>query len=597
MRHEDIGFFSGGYDGDHNLFLDLFSDIYSDLIKLATSTNTTRAQTKISKYASRIMAQMRDSSYLKITTDDSNFHKKAPRRILDGTLYDIRYITVLRVLFPNATFINVVRDPMDTIFSLYKYHSEWHSSELHLSWRHSFESIAREFITHFKYMHALRYHSTANVIDVSYESLVYHPEGTLKVLVDSLGLRWDDSTMNYSTYANKSKLNYATRQHHMLDTGIFTSSVGQWVMFASELEPLIKILIPQLRKLRMLNNALPFLQKINWNADSKFDYTQYDTLWGDFSVRRSNANIVLSEINFQNSKITLSAIATDNLPQYPFNHSYLLDSLGKIVLKRKFRVKFLKRSKRNKRIIFEKKLYSTFIQRLHAPLLMIDKDIENFKKNQKTIRKKNKKAKKNKAHNMKWNDRDIFVEKYDEGIDLMEKERYKEAIDIFQILLNGSSSETSYVSLDLSIALFRNNQINESFLVVEELIRENSTFYDAYRVKCEMLTSLRRYPEAVEIATNTIARFSSNEMMFLRATNYFYAHDYTNAISDFIAFNLAEPNEFYAWTFLGKCQKELGYFLDAKHSFSRSLELEINNSEVLLELGILNQFYSRFCNK
>ena len=133
-------------------------------------------------------------------------------------------IGIIRLLFPEARIIHVLRHPLDAVLSAYftpfLFGNEWSlrlTDTAHLfsqSWRHA-ETMQRLPGTHF--------------LRVRYEDLVTHPEPVLKEVLAFLDLPWEPACLDFhqsrriartASYAQVTRTLYQTskkRYRHYLD--------------------------------------------------------------------------------------------------------------------------------------------------------------------------------------------------------------------------------------------------------------------------------------------------------------------------------------------------------------------------------------------
>ena len=111
------------------------------------------------------------------------------KRVVDKMLFNYRNIGFIHMIFPNATIIHTVRDPMDTLLSCFTHKFD----DMGLEWAFNAEALVKQYeqylsiIAHFK-----RVISKDRIIDVNFESLVKEPENQVrKLIVDKMGLEWD----------------------------------------------------------------------------------------------------------------------------------------------------------------------------------------------------------------------------------------------------------------------------------------------------------------------------------------------------------------------------------------------------------------------
>lgn len=159
------------------------------------------------------------------------------KRIVDKLPGNAHFLGLLKVLFPNATIIHAVRNPLDTCLSCYFQNFE------HLRWTNDLEVIGQRYVN---YRKAMEYWQKVlpdgSILDVSYEALVGDPETHARRMLDQCGLEWDDAVLDF--YRKKSVVRTAsvaqTRQP------IYKTSRGRWTNYAAHLGPLVAEIAPYL---------------------------------------------------------------------------------------------------------------------------------------------------------------------------------------------------------------------------------------------------------------------------------------------------------------------------------------------------------------
>ena len=164
-------------------------------------------------------------------------------RIVDKMPFNARFIGLIHVLFPNATFIHAIRHPLDSCLSSY------FQNFAELWWANDLQIIGKEYAL---YRKSMEYWKSVlpedKIIDVRYESLVEDPETEARRMLDAIGLEWDPSVLEF--YRKKGVVRTAsvaqTRQK------IYKSSRARWMNYAEHLDPLVREIAPYLEADREL---------------------------------------------------------------------------------------------------------------------------------------------------------------------------------------------------------------------------------------------------------------------------------------------------------------------------------------------------------
>jgi Tfp pilus assembly protein PilF len=127
----------------------------------------------------RAVAQRYESS-LRALFPDADF-------VTDKRCDNFIYIGLIKMLFPDAKIVHTVRDPLDTCLSIFFLHLDQR-----MSYALDLEDIGHRYVMYRRIMaHWQRIHG-ADILDVSYESLVRESRPEMERLVAFLGLDWDE---------------------------------------------------------------------------------------------------------------------------------------------------------------------------------------------------------------------------------------------------------------------------------------------------------------------------------------------------------------------------------------------------------------------
>ena len=201
-------------------------------------------------------------------------------RIIDKMLINYRNLGLIHLLYPHATIIHMVRDPMDTLYSCYKnrfaddssvytleMQSLVHEYKLYLEVMQHFRNVlpplspnARKAATARTYREGPSF--TNRIVDIQYRDLVVEPEITMKALLRRLGLKWDSNVLKTRTNENETRRKQPrTLSYLQVKQPLYTSSLGQWTKYALELRPLASNLALVLPDLWRNRKALPFFER------------------------------------------------------------------------------------------------------------------------------------------------------------------------------------------------------------------------------------------------------------------------------------------------------------------------------------------------
>jgi tetratricopeptide (TPR) repeat protein len=123
---------------------------------------------------------------IKLISNNSDF-------ITDKLPINFMSIGFIKLILPNSKIIHIKRSPQDNCFSIYK--NYFASSKL------SFAYDLSEIINYYKlYQNLMKYWESLfpqEIIEINYEELVNNPEESIKSLIKSCDLNWDEQCLNF----------------------------------------------------------------------------------------------------------------------------------------------------------------------------------------------------------------------------------------------------------------------------------------------------------------------------------------------------------------------------------------------------------------
>ena len=144
------------------------------------------------------------------------------------------YLGLIAKALPAAKIIHVRRDPMDTIWSVYK-HLFAHA--------YPFSYQLNEIAEYYKAYRALMAHWEGllgnRILSVSYESLARRPADTMRNVANFCDLSYDDACLNF--YQRNTSV--TTGSAVQVREPVNTRSIGQWQRFSSQLAKVRETLV------------------------------------------------------------------------------------------------------------------------------------------------------------------------------------------------------------------------------------------------------------------------------------------------------------------------------------------------------------------
>jgi tetratricopeptide (TPR) repeat protein len=152
--------------------------------------------------------------YLQLTA------RQAPGKtfVIDRNPENVRYLGLIHLALPQARIVHVMRDPLDSCFSLYA-----SNAEPDIAYSHDLSLLGRQYV---RYIHLMRHWHAAlpprTIEDVHYEDLVRETRQQTRRVVAFAGLPWSDRCLQPPPRIKN--------QHTHLS--------ARWHSFAQHLEPL-----------------------------------------------------------------------------------------------------------------------------------------------------------------------------------------------------------------------------------------------------------------------------------------------------------------------------------------------------------------------
>ncbi len=154
-------------------------------------------------------------------------------RVTDKMPGNFLYAGLLRLVFPRARIIYACRGAMDNCLSCYTtLFSSGHE------YSYDLQQLGRMYRLHERVMDHWRVIPGMNLLEVSYENLVGDFENEARRLVDYLGLPWSDRCLQFHALERV----VSTASLAQVRRPIYTSSVGKWHRYATQLAPLAEAL-------------------------------------------------------------------------------------------------------------------------------------------------------------------------------------------------------------------------------------------------------------------------------------------------------------------------------------------------------------------
>ena len=157
-------------------------------------------------------------------------------RFVDKTLENYLHVGAIALMFPNATILHAVRDPLDTCLSCWRQLFAEGAETLY-----DLAEIGAEYVAYRETMEHWQAVLPGRVTLVEHEALVADPERQIRWLVtEAAGLAWNDACLAFHTTGRAAH----TASSAQVRQPIFRTSVQRWRRFEPRLAPLIEALGP-----------------------------------------------------------------------------------------------------------------------------------------------------------------------------------------------------------------------------------------------------------------------------------------------------------------------------------------------------------------
>jgi tetratricopeptide (TPR) repeat protein len=148
---------------------------------------------------------------------------------IDKLPFNFLYLGFIARAFPNARIIHLGRNPMDSCFSMYKQVFTWA-----YKFSYSLDNLGRYYVAHDRLSKHWRELLQGRLIEVEYESLVSDQENQTRMLLDKLGLEFEQACLDF----DKNETASATASSVQVREKVHNRSVNKWKRFADQLQPL-----------------------------------------------------------------------------------------------------------------------------------------------------------------------------------------------------------------------------------------------------------------------------------------------------------------------------------------------------------------------
>lgn len=158
------------------------------------------------------------------------------RRVVDKMLSNFFYVGLIRLALPQARIVHIRRHPVDTCVSCFTHHFAD-------SLNHTYDLA--ELGRYYRAYDALMTHwrtvlPEKSMLELRYEEVIHDFERQARMLLQFCGLPWDERVLEF----HRTKRAVRTHSGAQVRRPLYTTSIGRWRAYRSQLEPLFEALGP-----------------------------------------------------------------------------------------------------------------------------------------------------------------------------------------------------------------------------------------------------------------------------------------------------------------------------------------------------------------
>lgn len=247
--------YSEGSNNDEAIFILGMPRTGTTLVeRILSSHSKVFAAGELSNFAVQMMRSLQDLSGIRSTSrdelvrlsvsldfkelGDSYIESTRPftghtPRFIDKLPLNFLYVGLIRLALPNAKIVNLVRDPMDTCYAVYK--------QLFIDaypFSYDLDELARYFVAYRDLMEHWNTVIPGAVYSAEYEKLVDDFEVEVKALLKYCDLDFEPQCLTY--YENREASTTASTVQ--VRQPVYRSSVGKWRDYEQQLQPVMDVL-------------------------------------------------------------------------------------------------------------------------------------------------------------------------------------------------------------------------------------------------------------------------------------------------------------------------------------------------------------------
>lgn len=161
--------------------------------------------------------------------DSVNYRLSKEPFFIDKLPFNFLFLGFIAKAWPEARIVHLGRNPMDACFSMYKQIFTWA-----YKFSYSLDGLGQYYVAYDRLRNHWREVLQDRLIEVEYESLVSDTESQTRLLLEKLGLNFEQSCLDF----DKNKAPSATASSVQIREKTHSRSINKWQRFSDELNPL-----------------------------------------------------------------------------------------------------------------------------------------------------------------------------------------------------------------------------------------------------------------------------------------------------------------------------------------------------------------------
>jgi tetratricopeptide (TPR) repeat protein len=161
--------------------------------------------------------------------DSVNYRLGEEPFFIDKLPFNFLFLGFIAKAWPNARIVHLGRNPMDSSFSMFKQVFTWA-----YKFSYSLDGLGQYYVAYDRLRNHWRDILQDRLIEVEYETLVSDPENQTRILLDKLGLDFEQACLDF----DQNKAPSATASSVQVREKVHNRSVNKWTRYARQLQPL-----------------------------------------------------------------------------------------------------------------------------------------------------------------------------------------------------------------------------------------------------------------------------------------------------------------------------------------------------------------------